>query len=99
MWPFVHFFHEGLAVGDNIGVSHDLEQLDLIECLLDLLLIHLRNVDDFHDVLPLALLRLNQHSVPETSLPHDLYLTVLVHSNYNLTIATILSQSTKETHI
>jgi hypothetical protein len=61
--------------------------LHLIQCLLDLFLVHLGNIDDLHDVLLLALLRLHQNRVSERTLTHDLYLTVFVHSNYNLTNA------------
>lgn len=81
----LHFFHEGLAIGDDVGVAYNFEELHLHECLLYLLLVHLGDVDDLHDVLLFALLRLHQHRVPETPLPHDLHLPILLH-RFNLYI-------------
>ena len=56
MTHFLHFLHERLPICDNIGISHDLQELNLHECLLNLLLVHLRDIDYFHYVLLLALL-------------------------------------------
>ncbi len=85
MRRYLHFFHEGLTIGDDIGIAHDFEELNLVECFLDLLIVHLGNIDDLHYELLLGLLGLDQHCIAERALPDDLHLTVLVHSNYNIT--------------
>lgn len=81
MTHFLHLLHERFPIGDDIGISHDLQELHFHECLLNLLLVHLGDIDYFHYVLLLALLRFDQDRVAETALAHDLHLPVLLHSN------------------
>jgi hypothetical protein len=88
----LHLLHEGFAIGDDVGIAHDLEELDLVERLLDLLIVHLGDVDNLHYELLLGLLGLHQHCVAEGAFAHYLHLPVLVHSNYNITNKWALSK-------
>jgi hypothetical protein len=53
-----------------------------------LLLIHLGNVDDLHDILLLCLFRLHEHGIPEASLAYNFDLAIFLHSNYIVNLIT-----------
>ena len=53
--------HKRLLVSDNIWVTHGLEHMNFVDRVLSLLPIHLRNVDDLHDVLLAVLHRLHEN--------------------------------------
>ena len=42
--------HEGLFVGNNIWVPHCLKHVDLIDGIFSLLAVHLRDINDFHNI-------------------------------------------------
>lgn len=58
--------------------------MDFHEGLLDLFLVHFRNVDDFHDVLFFIFLVFNQNRIPETSLPDHIDLSIFLHSDFKV---------------
>jgi hypothetical protein len=49
-WLVILLFHEGLTVCDDIGVAHSFEYVHLVESLLSLFAIHLRDIDNLDDV-------------------------------------------------
>ena len=92
----LHFFHKWFSICNHIRISHYFKELNLCQCLFNLLIVHLGNIDDLHYVLLFALLWLDQDRVTETSLPDYLHLTVFLHSN--LIFMNLLTSIIQNTH-
>lgn len=78
----IHFFHKGLAIGDDVGISHDFEKMNFHERLLDLFLVHFGDINDFHDILLFVLLVFDQNCIPETTLPNNVNLSIFFHLRF-----------------
>lgn len=78
-WWFLHFFHERLTISDNIWISHNFEKMNFHQSLLDLFLIHFRNINNFHDVLLFILFIFDEHCIAETSFSDNVNLSIFLH--------------------
>ncbi len=73
------FIHEWFLVGNDIRVSHRLQDMNLIDRVLSLFAIHLWNIDDLHNVGLTVSYRLNQDSVPEAAFSDHFKLSIPLH--------------------
>ena len=75
--------HEALFVGNNVRVPHGLQHMHFIDCIFSLLAVHLRNIDDLHDVSLSVVDCLHKHGEPKRALSDNLEFPILFHIQIN----------------
>ncbi len=75
----LHFFHEWLSISNNIWISHNFKKMNFHKCLLNLFLIHLGYIDNFHDILFFILFILYKNCIAKASFSNNINFSIFLH--------------------